>query len=304
MFGYAGEEYARSLTGIGEPLALTKSGGWILTRALHGENVRDATGCYPLFSCIDWNSLGDDLHNLSQDIIAVSLVADPAADVTTASLQQAFPDVCYHFKNHFFADLSRPLTSFVSDHHQRNAKRSSKALRIEMLHNPVEHLTNWIELYDQLVDRHQINGQAAFSRYSFERQLQVPGIRAYAAWKGTEMVGMILWMVTPEIAYYHLAAYSDVGYETKASFALFWHCLEVFATEGKLQAAFGGGAGTFASSDGLNRFKSGWSSEVRPAYLCGRILNRQRYLEIVKRSGQIASSYFPAYRTPPVLHAA
>ncbi len=54
---------------------------------------------------------------------------------------------------------------------------------------------------------------------------------------------MILWMVTPEIAYYHLAAYSDVGYEAKASFALFWHCLEAFAAEGKverlLEAALG-----------------------------------------------------------------
>ncbi len=304
MFGYAGEEYARSLPQIGDAIPLTKSGGWILTRGLNGERARDATGCYPLFSCKEWSRLDDDLQNLPRDLVAVSLVADPAADVTIASLEKAFPDVCYHYKDHFFADLTRPLTSFVSDHHQRNAKRSSKTLRIEMLANPVEHLAIWIELYDQLVARHQIVGQAAFSRFSFEKQLQVPGIRAYAAWKGEEMVGMILWMVTTETAYYHLAAYSDLGYETKASFALFWHCLEDFAAEGISRAAFGSGAGTVKSSEGLNRFKAGWSSEVRPAFLCGRILNRLRYLEIVTRYGQNASSYFPAYRTPPALIAA
>ena len=304
MFGYAGEEYARSLTQIGEALPLTKSGGWILTRGLNGERDRDATGCYPLFSCKEWSRLDDDLQNLPNDIVAVSLVADPAADVTMASLEKAFPDVCYHYKDHFFADLTRPLTSFVSEHHQRNAKRSSKTLRIEMLANPVEYLSNWIGFYDQLIARHQITGQAAFSSFSFEKQLQVPGIRAFAAWKGEEMVGMILWMVTAETAYYHLASYSDLGYETKASFALFWHCLEVFAAEGISRAAFGGGAGTVKSSEGLNRFKAGWSCEVRPAFLCGRILNRPRYLEIVTRSGQNASSYFPAYRTPPVLNAA
>ncbi len=304
MFGYAGEEYARSLTQIGDALPLAKSGGWILTRGLNGERVRDASGCYPLFSCKEWSRLDDDLHNLPHDIVAISLVADPAAEVSIALLERVFPDVCYHYKDHFFADLTRPLTSFVSDHHQRNAKRSSQTLRIEMLAHPVEHLAIWIAFYDQLVARHQITGQAAFSRCSFEKQLQVPGIRAYAAWKGEEMVGMILWMVTAETAYYHLAAYSNVGYETKASFALFWHCLEAFAAEGISRAAFGGGAGTVKSSEGLNRFKAGWSCEVRPAYLCGRILDRPRYLEIVTRSGHNESSYFPAYRTPPSLIAA
>ncbi len=127
MLGYAAEEYARSLTEIGEPVALAKSGGWLLIRGLTGEQFRDATGGYPLFSCRNWGGLDDDLQSLPQDIVAVSLVADPSADVAIDSLRKAFPDVCYHYKDHFFADLSRPLTSFVSDHHQRNAKRSFKS---------------------------------------------------------------------------------------------------------------------------------------------------------------------------------
>ena len=76
MFGYAAEEYARSLAEFGEPLALPKSGGWLLSRALPEGPGRDATGCYPLFCCADWNGLSDDLQSVPAEIVSVSLVAD------------------------------------------------------------------------------------------------------------------------------------------------------------------------------------------------------------------------------------
>lgn len=306
MFGYAAEEYARSLAEFGEPLALPRSGGWLLARALPDESGRDATGCYPLFCCTDWKRLRDDLQELPADIVAVSLVADPAADMTLAGLQDCFPDVCYHYKDHYFADLSHPLESFVASHHQRNARQAAKSLRVKRLENPLEFLSTWNELYGQLIERHDIRGQAAFSPTAFQQQFMVPGLRAYAAFAQDEIVGMVLWMVNETTAYYHLAAYSDAGYELKASFAVFWHSLEAFAAEGIHYTALGGGAGTFAASEGLSRFKQGWSNETRPAYLCGRILDRARYAELTARSGNrdSSSSYFPAYRAPTLKNAA
>ena len=304
MFGYAAEEYARSLAEFGEPLALPRSGGWLLARALPDESGRDATGCYPLFCCTDWKRLRDDLQELPTDIVAVSLVADPAADVTLAGLQDCFPDVCYHYKDHYFAELTQPLHSFAASHHQRNARQAAKSLRVERLENPANHLTTWNELYGQLIERHDIRGQAAFSAATFQQQMQVPGLRMYAAVLNERIVGMVLWMVRETTAYYHLAAYSDAGYELKASFAIFWHSLEAFAAEGIHRAALGGGAGTFAASEGLSRFKQGWSNETRPAYLCGRILDRNRYADLSSRSGNSKSSYFPAYRTPALPIAA
>ncbi len=306
MLGYAAEEYARSLAEFGEPLALPKSGGWLLTRALPEDFGRDAMGCYPLFCCRDWSAIGDDLQNLSEELVAVSLIADPAAEVSLVELQDCFSDVCYHYKDHYFADLSCPLASFVAGHHQRNARQAARSLRIERLQKPAEQLLTWNELYGQLIERHDIRGQAAFSPASFQQQLQVPSLRAYAAYQDTQIVGIVLWMVSETTAYYHLAAYSVAGYELKASFALFWHCLEDLANDNVHQAALGGGAGTFAASEGLSRFKQGWSSETRPAYFCGRILDRVRYAELtaLSRSNGNALTYFPAYRAPALKSAA
>lgn len=304
MFGYASEEYARSLAEFGQPLALPRSGSWLLARALPEGEGRDAGGCYPLFCCSNWRELDSDLSNLPADIVAVSLVADPSADTTPGQLKESFPDVCYHYKDHYFADLTQPLEAFVASHHQRNARQAAKVLRVERLEEPARHLATWNELYCRLIERHEIRGQAAFSPAAFEKQMQVPGLRAYAAVAQEQVVGMVLWMVSGPTAYYHLAAYSDAGYDLKASFALFWHCLNEFAAEGIQQAALGGGAGTFAASAGLSRFKQGWSNEVRPAYFCGRILDRARYAELVVPFHNQTSTYFPAYRASAISRAA
>ena len=47
---------------------------------------------------------------------------------------------------------------------------------------------------------------------------------------------------------------------------------------------------------GLREFKRGWSTGTRPAYLCGRILQPQRYAELAEERGPGERSYFPAYR--------
>ncbi len=314
MLGYSAEEYARSLVDIGEPRQLPRSGGWLLVRklpesvlpvsSLASGSLFDAIGCYPMFSCSSWERLAEDLEELPREIISISIVTDSASEVTPFLLTQSFPDVCYRYKDHFFADLTRPLDSYVSSHHRRNARQAAKSLRVERLDSPVDHLSSWVGMYDVLVDRHGIGGFAAFSRESFDRQLRVPGLRAYAAFASDEMVGMILWMVDQQTAYYHLAAYTELGYSLKASFALFDHCLTAFSQEGILQAALGGGAGTFTSSDGLARFKQGWSSDTRPTYFCGRILDRNRYMQLVSQTGFETTSFFPAYRAPRQTSAA
>jgi hypothetical protein len=80
--------------------------------------------------------------------------------------------------------------------------------------------------------------------------------------------------------------------------------LEAFAAEGIAWAALGGGAGTHSASEGLCRFKKGWSSQTRPAYFCGRILDRARYDALVARSASPTTTYFPAYRTQGLKNAA
>lgn len=120
----------------------------------------------------------------------------------------------------------------------------------------------------------------------------------FRALDGDETVGATLWYADREVAYYHLGAYSDAGYELEASFGLFWHVLDYFAREGLRWLNLGAGAGLSdeGQTDGLTRFKRGWANDTRTAYFCGRILDRVKYEEIMRTKQIAASDYFPAYR--------
>ena len=77
MNGYASPLYAEALAEFGTPVPLARCGGWVLTRTIPGSEVSDAVGCYPLFCCRDIARLGDDLDNLADEAVTVSMVVDP-----------------------------------------------------------------------------------------------------------------------------------------------------------------------------------------------------------------------------------
>ena len=110
-------------------------------------------------------------------------------------------------------------------------------------------------------------------------------------------VGITLWYVQSNIAYYHLGAYSEIGYQLRASFALFWSVIEYFSSLKLQWLVLGAGAGFQGTeTDGLSRFKKGWSTGTRTAYFCGHIFDFNRYAEIVKSKKKSTTDYFPAYR--------
>lgn len=295
--GYAHSDYAASLAEFGRPRRLPRSGGWILERSIPGYSEGDAAGCYPLFSCLDWSQLRADLDDLRGELVSVALVTDPFGDYEVEYLKECFVDLVVPFKQHFVTDLSRAPESFVGAHHLRNVRRALRAVTIEECRNPSDFIGDWVALYNVLIEKHGITGLAAFSRQSFTKQLNVPGMVALRAVSAGQTVGMVLWYVKNEVAYYHLGAYSDPGYELRASFALFKYSIEYFAQRGLSWLNLGGGAGAeTASESGLTRFKAGWATGVRTAYFCGRILDRQRYDEIVKATNIPPTRYFPAYR--------
>jgi hypothetical protein len=168
---------------------------------------------------------------------------------------------------------------------------------VERCEEPKQFLEEWMELYTVLIQKHNIRGIRAFSRQSFERQLEVPGIVAFRATYNGTTVSMLLWYVQGEVGYYHLGASNRLGYELHASFGLFWYAIEYFATYGLRWLDLGAGAGLRSNaSDGLSRFKSGWSTGTRTVYFCGRIFDHCRYSELVKAKGMSSVNYFPAYR--------
>jgi hypothetical protein len=297
MDGYGHPGYAASLAEFGSVQDLRACKGWILKRRIQGASSCDAIGCYPLFACEDWRYLPDDLHALQGKLVSVTLVADPFGNYDETLLRVCFPDTLIPFKEHFVIDLNRPLYSLVSEHHRRYASKALQTVTVERCEHPTLILDEWINLYQNLIERHRIRGIAAFSRNSFEQQLRVPGMVAFRASVQETTAGMLLWFVQGDRAYYHLGAYESRGYEHHASFALFWIALKYFAGIGLHWINLGANPGMSDNQqNGLARFKQGWSTGTRTAYLCGRICNPVQYRELAAARQPAGTGYFPAYR--------
>jgi hypothetical protein len=223
------------------------------------------------------------------------LETDPFGNFTEDILRETFPDLLIPFKEHFVIDLRQPMEEFAATHHQRNARKALGSVAVELFSPAEGLLVEWNELYSNLIARHSITGIAAFSRDSFARQLRVPGINAFRATQDGQTVGINLWYADQAVGYYHLGAYSDEGYRLRASFALFWRAIEHFSKAGLTWLDLGAGAGAASDgTDGLTRFKRGWTNTTRVAYLCGRIFDHAKYRTLADAKG--GKDYFPAYR--------
>lgn len=297
MTGYLHPDYAASLAEFGTPRELPACGGWILERQIPGLPYRDAMGCYPIFSCRDWSQLGSDIESLKSELVSIAVLVDPFGERDYESLRECFQHVVIPYKEHFVTDLSGKMDTYISSHNRRYARKALKEVTVEQCENPGQYLDQWFQLYSGLISRHKIKGIAAFSNAVFARQLEIPGIVVFRALHKGETVGMLLWYKQNDVAYYHLGAYSDIGYELRVSFALFWKAIEHFTSDQIRWLNLGAGAGVSGvATDGLSRFKRGWSTGTRTAYFCGRILDKSRYDEIANAKDLAPTDYFPAYR--------
>jgi hypothetical protein len=295
--GYGHAAYAASLAEFGRPVALLRSGGWLLERPVPGTAERDAMGCYPLFSCARWQELPADLADLPPELVSVVFVADPFGAFEARDLALHCNHGVVPFKEHHVIDLSRPVERSVCLHHRRNARKAARLVQVERVTATEKCLADWIRLYDTLVQRHDIQGISAFSPRAFAGQLSTPGVVVFRAVESDETVGMLIWYLQGDAGYYHLGAYSERGYELRASFALFWEAIQSLRGAARwLNLGAGAGRGVDAS-DGLNRFKAGWATHTRTAYLCRHVVNPRRYDALCRERACAATGYFPAYRT-------
>lgn len=289
--------YARAMENGGTAFELPRSKGWLLRRRIPGARDDDAAGCYPLFACRDWDGLPADLAELGDDLVSVVAVADPFGD-HDGVLERSFPHL-RRFKEHFVVDLDR--LPAPSRHHRRETRRALTRVTVERCDPPLRFLDDWVGLYGQLARRHHIEGPAAFSASSFRIQFETPGLVAFRAVESGRTVAMALWFGQGPVAYYHLAASAAAGYESGASYALVWEAIEQLREAGYECLDLGGAPGIEdAAGHGLRRFKAGWATGSRWAYVCGRVLNDTRYATLSGRRPQLASEaeFFPAYRDP------
>lgn len=293
--GFGSADYVRALAEFGAPTHLPRSDAWCLKRPIPGSNDFDAMGGYPFFVCQNWAGLADDLAEAGRNLVSFSATPDPFGEYDLTTLQNCFPDVCIHFKDHHVADLTVPTDKFVSDHHRRTAEKALKQVEVEFCTEPLRYLDQWVALFDLAVQKFKITGIRAYSRASFARQLTTPGaVMSLARFRG-EVVAIHLQFVEREVCYAHMAASNQTGYKVGAAYALYLAELNYYTGKARW-LDWGGEPGVAPGSGGLTSFKQGWSTGIRPAYFCGRIFQPSRYAEIAQAKGLAATKYFPAYR--------
>lgn len=290
LTGYLSRQYAEALEEFGTPRELSQAGGWLLERPIGDTGLRDAMGCYPLFCCRDWSRLAADLDAIGPALVSVTIVADPFGDHTPALLAGTFDRIA-PFKDHYVAELG-PGREIGSKHHRYYARRAVRSVEIEPAATPEAHLDEWIAAYGTLTARHGLTGLHAFSRESFARQLATPGMVLLRALHQDRFIAAHMWFVQGDVAYSHLQATTAEGYALNAAYALYADAIGRFGGVVRW-LDLGAAAGAAAEADGLDRFKRGWATTTRPAYLCGRTNDPLRYAELA--AGR-HTSYYPAYR--------
>ena len=293
--GYASRGYAESLSKFGELLHLPRSGGYLLKRQIPGTNHYDAMGCYPLFCCEDWSVLPADLADLPEEIVSVSLVANPFGNYSKKQLEGCF-DVVNPFKVHYIVDLDHGIEKIGTRHHRKQARSALEDIQVEVCKDPVGFVDFWTELYQTLARRHNIHGVRAFSREAFLQQLSMSEIVVHEAFFQSEIVGAQLFYMQGDVVHCHLGAVNDKGYQVGAFYALDYYSFEYFSGKAR-KLDLGGGAGLSGGHrDGLSLYKKGWSSETLPICFCGKVINPVKYADLFPLQGQEGTRYFPAYR--------
>ncbi|MEZ5974386.1 MAG: sulfotransferase [Planctomycetota bacterium] len=280
MHSYATRAYAECLAHIGRPVPLAGAGGFLLEREF-AEGL-DAVAPYPLLVCRDWQKLGEDLEARCGIWTSVTAVVDPVAGVGEAELRAAFGQRVRAYKTHFVRRLGEELERDLPAYHLRRVKRARARVQVQWFEpgggETSQWQEDWLRLYGGLAKHHSIRGAADFPADSLAAQLTVPGAWLQRARIGGCTVAMVLWYEHGAGVAYHLGASDAEGYAANASYGLFADALARFTDLGREFALLGGAAGLEEdASDGLTRFKAGWANERRTAWLCGRVLDEQRY---------------------------
>lgn len=296
---YASAAYARGLAHVGEPVAVPEWGSHVLVRPTPGAAARDATGPYPLAVIGPGADLAGGLERLkAAGLVCVVLVVDERLRPPAQALEAAF-DFVRPFKSHLLHDRSLGPLAY-GKHHRYELKRA--LARIEAREISLgDHLAAWEGLYEGLAARHGFTGLHAFPAAHHQVLAQLPGVRAFGAFAEGRLVSAHVFVTHKGYAVSHLAASSPEGYASGAAYAV--NDLALSALSDCDVINFGGGAGvTDDASDGLVRFKKGFSNTVAPSYLCGKVLDVAAYEMLSAGFGH--EGFFPAYRAARAQEAA
>lgn len=266
--GYQSKQYAYSLKEWGEPIHLPAMNGWVL------KQPGVVTNLYPFFSCrnpINHSCSWNDIEFLKRDksIKDLVLYTDPLLNTNSFvpysySLADGFlyKQFSKIEKNqpHYIVDFSKELV--FSHNHWDNIRTFAKSgyevnQRTLNFINRYDYADHFYELYQNTIKRNNIEGIAKFSRESFRRQLEVPGLVIFEVLdKKTKLpIAIRTFYLQNNDLYFHLAAASPKAYHISANHALVYEAINWCRQMGIDKLLLGTGP-----TEGLKSFKLGFAN--------------------------------------------
>ncbi len=283
-YGYLHPGYAEAFVELGEVRHLRRSGTWMLTRSIEGSDRRDALIGYPCLICRDWLGLVEDLAETAAlaDVVTVTAVTDPLAGVDEELLRPAFGDLVRIEAQHYLIDL---VGFWPAREHRRATRRALELVEVEVEDAPTGLALDWEAFGGDLLP----GAELGLSSAALTRQLSLPGCVGFTAHGADGQVAAAIVYVSDDAASLHAMAVSPAGAELGARYALVQTMAQDMAGRG-LRFLDLGAADTDAA------FMGGWTELLRPAYRCGRVVDRLAYDELTAAAGTTGSAVFPAYR--------
>ena len=292
---YASRQYIDALATNGmEAVELSGLGTHALLRPIPNSEYVDAMGPYPITPILVRDNGGDLFEELrDSDVVSATFVLDPLQHHEDLDLE--IFNYVRPYKTHYLFDGSVDEGSF-SKHHQRDIRRAQRSTDTrEILLG--DYLGQWLELYSALEERHAISALQRFGRSYFEALSKMPELVTVGVFSQDVLVSCHLWITSAAGSYSHLAASSAEGYASGAAYAAYAFSLDRLSGLGPID--LGGVAdSTAGGSDGLAKFKQGFSNGETTNMICGKVLRPEVYDALCGAADRSDSNYFPFYRRP------
>ncbi len=292
MHPYATQTYGTSLAHWGEVVQVNAWQNCVIKRPITATHY-DAAGTYPIMPFTKDTNIPAGIDELKQHgFVSLVMVLD---DFHRPELDALHPyaTTLSPFKTHYL--YRRSLGELTYDtHHKRALKKAVKSVQVDIA-NLADHVEAWTDLYHQLTTKLQLKGLHAFPLAHHQILASLENVIFLGAWIEDALVAGHIFVRHNNILMSHLVASNAAGYEHRASFALNDFAIRHFTDIDIIN--FGGGAGnSVGTDDGLARFKRGFANDTANTYLCGIILDTERYETLSKAHTAHNSSYFPRYR--------
>ena len=282
---------------LGEAYRLEHANGWVLKRQIRDNGLFDLRSPYPNFAETDFAKINLDLKSLitEKKAVALTIRSDALSENDVVETKDHW-DWFKEFKTHHITDLSSDWRASAA----RNALRYEKRARLTFQYGVVlEPITYAKELYDLnqiILKRTKAPIQSQLDLKALKQQLDLPGAVLIKAWNESGVQALGFFMQSKNRAYAYLLGSTDDARDDYVLYGLYSFALDLFSNR-VTYVDFGSAPGIRDNIDHpVAKFKRLWTNKMAKSYICGKIIRKDIYSQLMDLSPIDHADYFPGYQ--------